>query len=128
MIGLLKLPTPIESHPFVAPIKLNTVCNENFDNEYVTVAGRGLQSIEYQQPDQQIRHVQLQVLPYDECVARTDQYPADTLICALPNEGRSVYSGDSGILEFFFYLILSFCLFACILHAFHSIFRGSPQL
>lgn len=96
------MPAPIEPHPSVAPIKLNTVCNESFDNEYVTVAGRGLKSHDdrgYLKDDQRIRQTQLEILPYDECVKKTEKYPIGTVICALPKNDRSVGFGDSGIFK-----------------------------
>lgn len=99
-IGLLKLPTPLEPHPFAAPIKLAAICNDNIANEKIIIAGRGLKSImdhSYLEDDHRIRHAQLVALAQDVCESRTDDYPAGTLICALPDGGRAPLSGDSGM-------------------------------
>lgn len=98
-LGLIKLPTPIAPHPLAAPAKLAATCNENLAFEKIITIGRGLKSYDdrsYLADDDRIRHIQLEALPHDVCLNKTSQHPADTLICALPEDGRGLYYGDSG--------------------------------
>lgn len=125
-LGLLKLPTPMEPHPFAAPVKLAAVCNENVANEKIIAIGKGLKSYHdrsHLEDDDRIRHVQLEALPQDVCESKADDYPAGTLICALPEGGRGVFSGDSGIFECSSALSGEHTLSYFIFHAFSVWYR-----
>lgn len=103
-LGLLKLPTPMEPHPFAAPAKLSAVCNENVGNEKIIAIGRGLESYDhptntYLADEHPIKHVHIETLPQDVCESKTKFYPVGSVICSVPEDGKGPFRGDSGIFE-----------------------------
>lgn len=99
------LPSPIKPHPFIAPARLPAICNEDLSYEKVIVAGNGMKSLNTRDAnDGKLTQIQLEVLPQDICESKIEDYPAGTIICALPDNGRTPYHGDSGIFENVCYL------------------------
>lgn len=101
---MLKLPRPIKFNAFVQPVKFPSNCGDNFEDSIDAVAiGNG----ETNTPsdyigffrDIKLRQVDIRVMSKKECDEIKPISVDGAIYCAQPQNGQSIYHGDSGKME-----------------------------
>lgn len=99
--AVLRLPFPIPVNPKIQPIALPTDCGAYLwtDDEYVMVVGNGRTSAKTSSNDidARLQHAFLHTVPNKECAAMTPESVPGSVLCSLPSNGQSAFSGDSGM-------------------------------
>lgn len=85
------------NNQYVRPVTLPSDCGEHLGNEHIVAAGNGQKAFNRMTDfDAKLRHIFLQALPDKVCVQQG--FLPGSVICALPQDGKSVGRGDSGSL------------------------------
>lgn len=99
ILGLIELPMKIELGQARQAARLPATCAELNIGEWAVAVGNGRTQMNSRPADYLLRHGYAEILPRSVCLSIAALQQIDDLdwvICTMPRDNRSTYSGDSG--------------------------------